>query len=52
MSTASRALRGRSGAESGFSVRAPVGQAATHSPQLTQVESPMPASRSKAMRAA
>ncbi len=42
--------RGRISTVSGLSVSAPVGQTAAHSPQETQVLSPIGTSVSKAMR--
>ena len=51
LSTCASWERGRSGSVIGLFVIAPVGQAATHSPQVTQVEFPIGSSRSKAMRA-
>ena len=53
LSTASSSLRGRIGTSwIGLLVSAPVGQAATHSPQVTQDDSPIGSFRSNAMRVA
>ncbi len=51
MSTASSSVRGRMGTSRiALFVKAPVGHAATHSPQVTQDDSPIGSFRSNAIR--